>query len=163
MHSKWSHSSVKKWKVIIVIPHCVAKSPNSAGVNFCTRSLKTTTITWHLHAPVCCCGQTGKVSLYKVKGHVSGYRFDGATKEISIHLHVSNIGTTIYMLIFFVSLSGSVIILISSIESNMNTKYIKGNWKNWYQFDNRLLALSVLWPGQRKMDLNKLSDDDDIY
>ena len=31
----------------------------------------------------------------------------------------------------FVSLSGLVIILISSIESNMiaNTKYIKGNWK----------------------------------
>ena len=28
----------------------------------------------------------------------------------------------------FVSLSGSVIILISSIESNMSTKYIKGNW-----------------------------------
>ena len=26
-------------------------------------------------------------------------------------------------------MSGSVIILISSIESNMNTKYIKGNWK----------------------------------
>ena len=84
--------------VIIVIPHCVAKSRNSAGLNFCTRSLKTTMITWHLHAPVHCCGQTGKVPLYKVKGCVSRYRFDGATKEISIHL--SNIDTTIYMLIF---------------------------------------------------------------
>ena len=45
----------------------------------------------------------------------------------------------------FVSLSGSVIFLISSIESNMNniSKAI-GRLLNWYQFANRLLALSVL-------------------
>ena len=29
----------------------------------------------------------------------------------------------------FVSLSGSIIILIFSIESNTNNKYIKDNWK----------------------------------
>ena len=67
-----------------------------------------------------------------------GGRFDGdnldivgmkAIKEISkgrapIKYRYYNIHVDI-----FVSLSGSVIILISSIESNMNTKYIKGNWK----------------------------------
>ena len=55
-------------------------------------------------------------------------RVDGATKEIS--MHPSNIDTKYNIHVdIFVSLSGSVIILISSIESNMNTKYIKGNWK----------------------------------
>ena len=114
----------------IVIPHCVAKSRNSAGVNFCTRSLKNTTITWHLHAPVRCCGQTGKVPLYKVKYRVSRYRFDGATKDLS---NIDTIHADI-----FVSLSGSVIILISSIESNMSTKYIKGIWKTSNSFLKKL-------------------------
>ena len=40
---------------------------------YCTRSFKTTTITWHLHAPVRCCGQTWKVPLYKVKCRVFRY------------------------------------------------------------------------------------------
>ena len=55
---------------ITVHPFWLAKSRNSAGVNFCTRCLQTTTITWHLHAPVRCYGQTGKVPLYKVKCRV---------------------------------------------------------------------------------------------
>ena len=79
-----------------VNPLWLAKSRNSAGVNFCTRCLQTTTITWHLHAPVRCYGQTGKVPLYNLQGEMP--RVDGATKEISIH--PSNIDTTIYMLKF---------------------------------------------------------------
>ena len=130
----------------IVIPHCVAKSRNSAGVNFCTRSLKTTTITWHLHAPVRYCGQTGNVPLYKVKYRVSRYRFDGATKEISIHL--SNIDTTIYMLIFLSHCRVRVRSLFQFRLFNQtwapNISKAIERLLNWYQFDNRLLALSVL-------------------
>ena len=52
-----------------------------------------------------------------------------ATKEISKGREHTPIKYRYYNIHFdiFVSLSGSVIILIPSIESNMNTKYIKGN------------------------------------
>ena len=69
LHVKF-HDDKCKGKAVTVNPLWLAKSRNSAGVNFCTRCLQTTTITWHLHAPVRCYGQTGKVPLYKVKCRV---------------------------------------------------------------------------------------------
>ena len=92
-----------------------------------------------------------------------------ATKEISKGTCTYQISILYIHVDIFVSLSGSVIILISSIESNMNTKYIKGNWKiielisAWLY---SLLALSVFLTGTKKdgfrFKRNKLSDEDDI-
>ena len=66
----WNTWKYCRLLIFTVNPFWLAKSRNSAGVNFCTRCLQTTTITWHLHAPVRCYGQTGKVPLHKVKCRV---------------------------------------------------------------------------------------------
>ena len=55
------------------------------------------------------------------------------------NMHLSNIDhTTIYMLIFLSHCRVRSFFLISSIESNMNTKYINAIERllNWYQLDN---------------------------
>ena len=81
----------------------MAKSRNSAGVNFCTRRPKTAAITWHLHVPVRWCGWTGTV----IQGGMTRVAVnDGdnldivgmkAIKEISKagNIRLSNIDTTI--------------------------------------------------------------------